>query len=182
MTQHTPARRLARVAATAALLPLALGATGCSYLTNALHHETDRTFSTAASMEGEWMGDAPWIPADATDIHLHSSTSGLVAQIRVVTDSDLDPALCAQTERLSLWAFPGDWTPQGALPEKVFACGDWDVVPMKDGWFGWTPTDDDEQAHSPSGTPSGSPSSTPSGTTTDRTTHPTGAAATGAGH
>jgi hypothetical protein len=125
-----------------AVLILAPALVGCTAIGNLLHHETDETFTSTAEL-GNWIGDADWVPADATEIRVHSSTNGMVSVVRATTPSELTG--CTEVERQSLWAFSPGWEPTD-LPAKAWACGDWDVVPVDGGWFGWNPNDPDEAA------------------------------------
>lgn len=107
---------------------------GCAAITQAFHHEVDRTFTDVHDM-GNWVGDADWVPADATNVRVHSTVNGMTAVVRVTSHSALTG--CTATARASLWSFAPSWVPSTA-PDTVFACGAWSVIPVDGGYFGWT--------------------------------------------
>lgn len=137
-------RRIARLLpalAIAALLPAAL--TGCG-VSDALHQQTTGTASTTAELDHGWRTPASqpdWVPADATGIHYVAATGGAAdrspASVRVTTSSPL-PAGCSWITRRSLDAFAESWAPK-RFPDQVARCGNWAVMQVPGGWFGWTP-------------------------------------------
>jgi hypothetical protein len=133
--------RLLPALAVAALIPIAL--TGCG-ITDALQKRTSGTVATPAALEHAWRTPASqpdWVPADATDIRYIAATVGAAdaspAAVRVDTTSAL-PDTCTEIERRSLDAFGEDWAP-GSFPDRVERCGNWAVMKVDGGWFGWTP-------------------------------------------
>lgn len=109
---------------------------GCTAIDDVLsrqHREDFDTYDVAA--EG-WVGvDIPsWIPDDATDLRNLATTDETVAVIRVVSDSPLTD--CEPAERRGLPALAADWSTQ-EWPDEVQRCGDYEVMPMDDGWLGW---------------------------------------------
>ena len=58
---------------------------------------------------------------------------------------NLNPTLCARTARLTHPTFTAPWSPNTDVP-TVYVCGEWDVIPTADGWFGWTKNSPQEQA------------------------------------
>jgi len=125
--------------------------TGCTAISDQLHHEVSHRFDSTADVEGNWGKSAPWLPADATDIRTHESTTGDPAILRATTKEQLDPAKCATVERQSAPTFAESWSSKDVYVETVWVCGDWVVIPTDDGWYGWTPSDPDEKAASPAG-------------------------------
>jgi hypothetical protein len=133
--------RLLPALAVAALIPLALA--GCSS-SDALHKRTSGTAATPAALEQAWRTPAStpdWVPEDATAIRFVAATAGSAdqspASVRVTTASAL-PATCAEIERRSLDSFGESWAP-ASFPDRVQRCGNWAVMKVQDGWFGWTP-------------------------------------------
>ena len=141
-------RPLLAAVALAAALPLAL--TGCS-VGDALHHQTSGTAATPAALSQAWRTPASepdWLPADSTDIRYIAATGGSAdqspASVRVTTASAL-PDGCTEIQRLSLESFGEDWAP-AKFPDTVKRCGNWAVMKVKGGWFGWTPLAPKERA------------------------------------
>lgn len=129
----------------------AFGLTGCTAIAEQLHHEASHTFSSTTDLAGNWNRSVPWLPADATEIRTHESTTGDPAILRADTKTKLDPARCAEIDRQSAPTFDEPWSPKSVYVDKVWVCGDWAVIPTDNGWFGWTPVDPDEKALSPVG-------------------------------
>jgi hypothetical protein len=129
----------------------AFALTGCTAIGEQLHNEASHTFDSAEDIAGNWGNTAPWLPADATDIRTHESTTGNPAILRATTSAKLDPAKCAEIDRQSAPTFEQAWSPKSVYVDKVWVCGDWAVIPTDNGWFGWTPVDPDEKALSPVG-------------------------------
>ena len=142
-------RRTAAVAL-ATVIPAAVVLSGCATIDEFVHNERSWEFAGASELATGWGGHADWVPDDAGDIRIRESTSGDVAALVLVSDSALDPALCAQVERLSGPAFEVEGTPDPFRVADAFACADWTVIATDDGWFGWTPNHPDEAAQSPS--------------------------------
>lgn len=135
------------------ILPLALLSlgtlavlSGCA-IGDTLNIETESEFPTTAEVSADWDKSAPWLPEDATDILIREVQKADSAVLLATTSSELDPALCVETERRSAPMFTVDGAPD-AYTDRAFACGDWTVIPSDDGWYGWTPSHPDEQAAS----------------------------------
>jgi hypothetical protein len=135
----------------AAVALLALSLTGCSAVTDLIHNETESEFEDRAAFAEEWHGAdaAAWLPGDAEQIHVRESTAGDTAIIAFSSGSPLNPTKCAETDRLSGPSFTDDWAPEKVYVDRVFACGDWAVMPTADGWYGWTPSAPGEQEVAP---------------------------------
>lgn len=73
-------------------------------------------------------------PADATDLRNRATFDETVAVVRVVTDTEPDG--CSPAERRGLPALSADWSAE-KWPDEVLLCGDYEVMPMDDGWLGW---------------------------------------------
>jgi hypothetical protein len=133
--------RLVPALAVAALVPIALS--GCG-VADSLHKQTSGTAATPAALQQAWRTPASrpdWVPADSTAIHYIAGTAGSAdatpASVRVATASPL-PAGCTRISRRSLDSFGEDWAPS-SFPDTVARCGNWAVMAVEDGWFGWTP-------------------------------------------
>jgi hypothetical protein len=113
------------------------------------HPVSSTTYASKAELVKDWDKSAPWLPGDATGIQVKEVKQygpGFdPAILRAISRSALNPALCAQTSRLTSPALTASWAPDADVP-KVYACGDWDVIPTPDGWFGWTKNGPQEQA------------------------------------
>jgi hypothetical protein len=120
--------------------------TGCSSIQGALQKESSVEFDTAADVADAWDRTAPWLPEDATDIRIQQATEGDPAVLLATSDAELDPALCAETDRQSAATFTVDGAPDSYAADSVLACGDWAVIPTDDGWYGWTPNHPNEKA------------------------------------
>jgi hypothetical protein len=130
----------------------ALSLTGCAQLYDTLHNERQTTYEDAAALAADWTGSAAWVPGDATDITVRESSDGTVASLALSSASPLDPADCAETDRLSMPSLGGDWAPDDddiVKATTVYACGDWAVLATDDGWYGWTPSAPGEQEAAP---------------------------------
>jgi hypothetical protein len=142
--------RTTRLLAVTGLAVLSLGAlTGCTALRDAVYQEASHEFATAADVVQQWDKTAPWLPSDATEIATRETTDGDVASLIARSGAELDPALCAQTDRRSAPTFPLEGAPDVFALDTVWACGAWAVVATDNGWFGWTPSNPGEQDASP---------------------------------
>lgn len=120
---------------------------GCA-VTDYFQHEASADFESTTELAADWDKTAPWVPANATDIRTRSSTTADSAILRATTESDLDPELCAEIERMSGPVYEQDWSAD-AYVDNAWVCDNWTVVATDDGWYGWTPNDPDEQYQSP---------------------------------
>jgi hypothetical protein len=134
-------RRLLPALAVAAAVPLLLS--GCG-IVDALHKQTSGTADSPAALELAWHTPASvpdWVPEDATGIRYVAATGGAAdrspASVRVTSASAL-PKGCTEIQRRSLESFGEDWAP-ARFPDTVQRCGNWAVMPVDGGWFGWTP-------------------------------------------
>lgn len=140
--------RLLPALAVMALVPLVL--TGCS-IDDALHKQTSGSVDTAAALDQAWRTPASqpdWVPEDSTGIRYVAATGGAAdaspASVRVTTASAL-PDSCTAIARRSLESFGEDWAP-AKFPDTVQRCGNWAVMKVPGGWFGWTPLAPAERA------------------------------------
>ncbi len=136
--------------ALAALIPAAAVLSGCSIVDEVLYQERSAEFATAADLTTEWAGSAPWVPDDASDIRIREKTDGEVVTMLLSSGSELDGALCAETDRRSAPALAVEDAPDAFAASEVWACGDWAIIPADGGWFAWTPSHPEESAASPS--------------------------------
>jgi len=142
--------RLITVAALVVAAGTAFALTGCSDVADVLHHQTQGSYDSRAALEQAWSTPASepdWIPADATRLRMIAATGGAGADatpavVRVRTATAL-PASCTEIDRRSMDPFSLDWAP-AKIPARVQRCGNWAVVPVSDGWYGWTPLTPDE--------------------------------------
>ncbi|GAA2752325.1 hypothetical protein [Amnibacterium kyonggiense] len=139
--RHRAIARLLPALAIAALVPVALS--GCG-VADVLHKQTSGTAATPRALEQAWRTPASepdWVPADATDIRYIAATGGSAdkapASVRVTTGSAL-PTSCTTITRRSLDSFGESWAPK-RFPDTVERCGNWAVMRVNGGWFGWTP-------------------------------------------
>lgn len=113
------------------------------------HPVSSTTYASKAELVKNWDKAAPWLPNDATDIQVKEvkqyGPEFDPAILRAISSSALNPALCAETRRLTSPAFTASWSPDTNV-SKVYVCGAWDVIPTSDGWFGWTKNSPQEQA------------------------------------
>lgn len=125
--------------------------TGCTTISDVLYHQESNRFASADELTEDWDKTAPWLPEDATDIKTHESTTGPPAILAATTATALDPTMCAEVTRESSPEFVQSWSPGDTYVDSVWACGEWAVLRTDNGWFGWTPSDPDEQAKSRAG-------------------------------
>jgi hypothetical protein len=55
------------------------------------------------------------------------------------------PKSCTEIERRSMDPFSASWAPK-TVPDRVERCGNWAVVPVPGGYYGWTPITAEERA------------------------------------
>lgn len=139
----------ARTALAAPALVIAglLSLTGCSAYDSLVHRQATSTFDDVDGFERDAEVDASWIPADASEITVRTSTidDAADAVILLISTSGL-PDECVEVERYSAPAWVLDDAPDPYTAKTVFACGDWSVMASDDGWFGWTPNSEDERS------------------------------------
>jgi hypothetical protein len=136
-----------RLALTAGLLSLGLiTLSGCSAVDAMLYKYSTTTYDDVAAMQEDGV-DATWIPKDATEIVVRTSVDpdASDAVTTFQTSSALPDADCVEVERRSAPVWSLDGMPDVYSLAKVFACGDWSVVPTEDGWAAWTPNSSDER-------------------------------------
>ena len=141
-------RRIAPAIGLVVLLPLLL--TGCG-VQDLLQKRTSGTADSRDALGHAWRTPASqpdWVPADAKRIRYVAATDGSAdatpASVRVTMRSAL-PEGCTTVPRHSLDAFGEDWAPS-TVPEVIERCGNWAVVRVDGGWFGWTPLSPRERA------------------------------------
>ncbi|WP_141651263.1 hypothetical protein [Microbacterium sp. 3J1] len=139
----------ARVAFFAPALILAgmLSLTGCSAYDSLVHKQATSSFEDVAAFDERAEVDADWLPADAGEITVRTSTLEDAAEAVVLLTSDSAlPDGCVEVERFSAPAWALDDAPDPYAAETVFACGDWSVMSTGDGWYGWTPNSEEERS------------------------------------
>lgn len=142
-----------RTALTASTLLTAgmLSLTGCSVYDSLIHKQTTSTFEDVEAFDAGAEIDADWLPSDATEITVRTSTieKAEEAVILLTSDSALDG--CAETGRYSAPAWALDKAPDPYAAKTAFACGDWTVMASEQGWYGWTPNSDEERSAASAG-------------------------------
>ena len=115
-----------------AVLPLA----GCSMLPGGSSHY-EETFTDYASAKAEWRGgDIPsWIPDDFTRVRSRAMTDGSAAMVEVTTAT---PPVgdCTEAPRIGEPTLSGVWQPE-EFPDEITRCGEYEIMPVEGGWFGW---------------------------------------------
>lgn len=135
------------LAAPALIVVGLISLTGCSAYDSIVHKQATSTYDDVeAFVEGTAVA-ADWIPADATEITVRTSTieNAADAVVLLASGSAL-PGDCTEVERRSAPAWVLDDAPDPYKAKTVFACGDWSVMTTGDGWFGWTPNSQEERA------------------------------------
>jgi len=141
----TRARTAPLLGVVAGLTLIAL--TGCAPILDTLQNEATSSYPSTTAVEEEWGKNAPWLPDDATEISIRETPDADPAVLLASSVEPLDPALCVEVERQSAPVFSVAGSPDPYV-DRVFACGDWAVMPTDDGWYGWTPNHPDEKAAS----------------------------------
>jgi len=127
---------------------LVIALAGCAELGDLARQQHEEAFGTYGVAASDWVGvDIPgWIPDDATDLRNVASLDETIAVVRVVTDSGLSGD-CEPAAREGIPLLSVDWSVE-KWPDEVWACGDYEVMAVEDGWLGWF------QAAEPGQTPS----------------------------
>ena len=142
-------RKLLPLFAAVAVAVTGLALTGCSSVIDKIQPEKAHEFASSQDLARDWDQTAEWLPADSTQIKIREASAGGPAILAATTDTALDLAHCAETERQSAPAYSDVWSPTDVYVDRVFACGGWAVIKTDGGWYGWTPNDPDEKAVSP---------------------------------
>ncbi|WP_144876737.1 hypothetical protein [Microbacterium sp. 1.5R] len=134
------------LAAPALIVAGLLSLTGCSAYDSLVHKYATSTFDDAEAFAKDAAVDATWVPADATDITVRTSTLEDAADaVILLTSESALPEECSEVDRFSAPSWVLDDAPDPYKAKTVFVCGDWSVVPSDDGWFGWTPNSAEER-------------------------------------
>jgi len=147
-TQTEQMRKAPALTFAAVAVAAMTGLSGCA-LADFAKNERESAFATTTVLAETWGKSAPWLPEDATDITTVEATNAANAVLLAASESELDPGLCSEVDRLSGPVYDRDWTPNGYAADRVWACGDWTVIAADGGWYGWTPGHPDEKAQSP---------------------------------
>jgi hypothetical protein len=121
--------------------------TGCSAYDSLVHKQSTSTFANVETFNAGSTTEAAWIPTDATEITVRTSTLAKASDAVILLDSG--SALlgdCAEVERYSAPAWVLDDAPDPYKADSVFVCGDWSVMSTETGWYGWTPNSDEERS------------------------------------
>jgi hypothetical protein len=107
------------------------------------------TYATRAELTRNWNKSVAWLPNDATEIRVKEvkryGPKWDPAILLALSDSSLNPTLCAQTKRLSSPVLTAPWS-LNTNHGEVWVCGNWDAIPTTNGWFAWTVNSPQEQA------------------------------------
>lgn len=122
-----------------------LSLTGCSAYDSLVHKQATSTFDDTTAFDDGAEVDAEWIPADATEITVRTSTIEDAADAVILLTSGSALSDCTEVKRHSAPSWVLDGAPDPYKAKTVFACGDWSVVASDDGWFGWTPNSEEER-------------------------------------
>lgn len=133
------ARRLRRAAAPVALVAVsAMLLGGCAVAQSITVHPAEVRFSDYEEAVAGWpLGDIPaWIPEDGKDIWIKYLKSKSQSIIHVRTKSDPVEGQCAEAPPVGTPTILSSWSPD--IPEDtVLDCGDYQLVDIGGGWFGW---------------------------------------------
>ena len=115
----------------------ALSLTGCSMLPGNTGH-FEETFTDYASAESGWRnGTIPsWIPDELSRVRSRAMTDGSAAIVEVLTESEIVGDGCTESARIGSPDLGGVWEPD-EFPDEVMHCGDYEIMPVDGGWFGW---------------------------------------------
>lgn len=119
--------------------------TGCAQMSDVFGKQHREDFPTYAAAADGWVGVGipDWIPDDATDLRNIATLDETVSVIRVVTEADL-AGTCETAPREGIPQLTADWSTD-VWPDEVQRCGDYEVMPMDDGWLGWYQADEPGQ-------------------------------------
>lgn len=136
-TASVTERSASTATAAAVVGALVLTLTGCAGIQHLLQNEHEETFATYAEAEDGWVGVdiPPWIPRDASDLHNLATNDEQVSVVRVATSSQPEGS-CTPADRRGLPALTAEWSAE-KFPATVMVCGDYELMPMDDGWLGW---------------------------------------------
>jgi len=123
--------------ALALLVVAALPLAGCSMLPGGGDH-FEETFTDYASAESGWSnGTIPaWIPDEFSRVRSRAMNDGSAGIVEVLTDSAIVGDGCATAARAGSPDLGGVWEPAD-FPDEVMDCGDYQIIPVEGGWFGW---------------------------------------------
>ncbi|MDJ1114561.1 hypothetical protein [Microbacterium dauci] len=138
MTQHRVPRPVPTGFSFLGMAAIVLIVSGCAVVDDVVHGKAATTYSTAAELADDRDIAAAWLPDDATEIEVVSSTR-TADTASIVFRSDEGVRGCVTTERRSAPTMVIDSGPDVYAIDEVMVCGDWAVV-ESDGLFsGWTP-------------------------------------------
>lgn len=140
------------LAASALLVAGLLSLTGCSVYDSLVHKQATSTFVDVEAFHEGAEVDAHWVPDDATEITVRTSTLDDAEEaVLLLTSGSALADECAEVERYSAPAWVLDDAPDPYKAKSVFACGDWTVMATDDGWYGWTPNSAEERSAASAG-------------------------------
>lgn len=121
--------------------------TGCSVYDSVIHKQATSTFEDVDTFDNGAEVDADWIPSDAIEITVRTSTVERATDAVILLSSESPLAEgCTEVERYSAPAWVLDGAPNPYTAKTVFACSDWSVMDTDSGWYGWTPNSEEERS------------------------------------
>ncbi|RLP82907.1 hypothetical protein D9V34_06565 [Mycetocola lacteus] len=130
-----PARILALAGAA---LALSITVTGCAGFDEMVTRTKAASFQDRDALIKSGI-TADWVPADAHRIRGARSLDNADMSVLISSKTKLDPRKCPRKQRQSTPSFVLAGAPNAYAAKEVYACGEWSVIPTRNGWFGWTP-------------------------------------------
>lgn len=126
---------------------------GCSVVDSVLHKQSTESFDDGAQLRKGFERTPEWVPDDATEITLRTSTIDAAsdAVILLQSTSALPEDACVEVPRSSAPSWGLEGAPDVYEIDTVYACGDWTVAAADGGWLGWTPNADAERTAATTG-------------------------------
>jgi hypothetical protein len=138
MTQHRFQRNVPTGFTFFGLVAIVLTVSGCAVVDDVAHGKATATYSTAQDLEDDGDAAAAWIPADAREIEVVSSTR-TADTVSILFRSDEDLADCTATERRSAPTMVIDSGPDVYAIDEVKVCDGWAVAESDGVFYAWTP-------------------------------------------
>jgi hypothetical protein len=138
MTQHRTPRNVPTGFAFLGMAAIVLIVSGCAAIYDVAHGKATATYTTATELAGDQGDDVAWVPEDATEIEVVTSTR-TEGTASIVFRSDDDLGDCGATERLSAPTMVIESGPDVYAIDEVMVCGDWAVASSDGLFYGWTP-------------------------------------------
>jgi hypothetical protein len=138
MTQHRAPRTVPTGFAFLGMAAIVLIVSGCAAIDDVAHGKATTTYSSADELVAEHTDTDEWVPADAREIEVVSSTRAAdTASILFRSDEGLTG--CLETERLSAPTMNIDAGPDVYAIDEILLCDEWAVVEDDGVFYAWTP-------------------------------------------